>query len=149
LNDTLIIQSVCEGVQIDKCARPPFQAHSRGNLQMGKDQLEIRDQEVKSLLEKGAIEPIEPGGAFISGLLLIPKPTGGFRPVVDLKALNEFIWPVHLKMEGIPLLEELIHPVDLFTKIDLKGAYLTLALRKENRKFVQIKWGREPGLRHC
>jgi hypothetical protein len=29
-------------------------------MQMGKDQLEICDQEVKSLLEKGAIEPIEP-----------------------------------------------------------------------------------------
>jgi hypothetical protein len=50
--------------------------------------------------------------------------------------------PVKLKKEGIPLLEELIHPVDLFTKIDLKDAYLTLALRKEDRKFVQIKWGR-------
>jgi hypothetical protein len=118
---------------------------------MGKDQLDIHDQEVKSLLEKGAIEPIEPGEGFNSGLFVILKRTGGFRPVV-VKALNEFVWPVKLKKEGIPLLEELIHPVDLFTKIDLKDAYLTLALRKEDRKFVQIKWGRYsisigPGLR--
>ena len=66
-----IIQSVSEGVQIDNRARPIFQAHSRGNVQMGKDQLDIHDQEVKSLLEKGAIEPIEPGGGFNSGLFVI------------------------------------------------------------------------------
>jgi hypothetical protein len=44
-------------------------------------------------------------------------------------------------MEGIHLLQELIRPGDFFTKIDLKDAYLTLPLRKEDRKFVKVKWG--------
>ncbi len=44
-------------------------------------------------------------------------------------------------MEGIPLLQEVIRPGDFFTKIDLKDAYLTLPLRGEYRKFVQIKLG--------
>ena len=44
-------------------------------------------------------------------------------------------------LEGIPLLQELIRPGDYFTKIDLRNAYLTLPLREEDRKFVQIKWG--------
>jgi hypothetical protein len=120
---------------------PPFQAHSQSNMQMGKVQLDTCDQEVKSLLEKEAIELIEPGERFVSGLFVIPKRTGGFRPIVNLKALNKFVRPVHFKMEGIPLLQELIRPGDYFTKIDLRDAYLTLPLRKEDRKFVQIKWG--------
>ena len=72
---------------------------------------------------------------------MIPKRTGGFRPIVNLKALNKFVRPVHFKMEGIPLLQELIRPGDYFTKIDLRDAYLTLPLREEDRRFVQIKWG--------
>ncbi len=111
------------------------------NMQMGKVQLDICDQEVKSLLEKGAIELIEPGEGFVSGLFVIPKRPGGFRPIVNLKALNKFVRPVQFKMEGIPLLQELIRQVDYFTKIYLRDAYLTLPLREEDRKFVQIKWG--------
>ena len=112
---------------------PPFQAHSQSNMHMGKIQSDICDQEVRSLLEKGAIELIEPGEGFVSGLFVIPKRTGGFRPIVNLKALNKFVRPVHFKMEGIPLLQELIRPGDYFTKIDLRDAYLTLPLRKEDR----------------
>ena len=108
---------------------------------MGKIQSDICDQEVRSLLEKGAIELIEPGEGFVSGLFVIPKRSGGSRPIVNLKALNKFVRPVHFKMEGIPLLQELIRPGDYFTKIDLRNAYLTLPLREEDRKFVQIKWG--------
>ena len=108
---------------------------------MRKDQLEICDQEVKSLLEKGAIEPIEPGGGFINGQFVIPKRTGGFRPIVNLKALNKFVRPVHFKMESIPVLQELIRPGDFFTKIDLKDAYLTLPLRKELPEVCKDKMG--------
>ncbi|KZS16152.1 Uncharacterized protein APZ42_018153 [Daphnia magna] len=113
-NDPWIIQSLSEGVKIDFVS-PPFQSHYQSNMLMGKDQLEICEQEIKSLLEKRAIEPIEPGRGFVSGLFVIPK--------------------------RIPLLQELIHPGDFLTKIDLEDAYLTLPLRKEDRKFVQIKWG--------
>jgi hypothetical protein len=51
-----------------------------------------------SLLEKGAIEMIEPGEGFVSGLFVIPKRTGGFRPVGNLKALNKFVRPVHFEI---------------------------------------------------
>jgi hypothetical protein len=67
-------------------------------MQMGKVQLDTCDQEVKSLLEKEAIELIEPGERFVSGLFVIPKRTGGFRPIVNLKALNKFVRPVHFEI---------------------------------------------------
>ena len=117
--DPWIIQSVSEGVKINFLS-PPFQAHSQSNMHMGKIQSDICDQEVRSLLEKGAIELIEPGEGFVSGLFVIPKLSGGSRPIVNLKALNKFVRPVHFKMEGIPLLQELIRPGIILLKLTLR-----------------------------
>jgi hypothetical protein len=44
-------------------------------------------------------------------------------------------------MEGVSSLQEIIRPDDFFTKIDLKDAYLTVPLHREDRKFIQIRWG--------
>ena len=38
---------------------------------------------------------------FYLNLLLVPKKGGGQRPIVNLKALNEFVVPFHFNMEGI------------------------------------------------
>ena len=83
--DPWILSSVGEGVKIDFIS-PPFQTIAGRNMKMGKIQSEICAKEVKSFLEKGAIEPIVSSTeGFISGLFVIPKRSGGFRPIVNLK----------------------------------------------------------------
>ena len=62
------------------------------------------DNEIKSLQDKGAIHkaPVsdkEPG--FVSSLFMVAKKGGGQRPVINLKALNNFVEYSHFKMEGI------------------------------------------------
>jgi hypothetical protein len=139
--DPWILSSVKEGVKIDFIS-PPFQTVAGRNMKMGKIQSEICDREVKSLLEKGAIEKIATSTeGFISGLFVIPKRSGGFRPIVNLKSLNKFVRPEHFKMEGISSLQELIRRDDFFVKIDLKDAYLTVPVHPEDRKFFRILWG--------
>jgi hypothetical protein len=134
--DPWILSSVKEGVKIDFIS-PPFQTVAGRNMKMGKIQSEICDREVKSLLEKGAIEQIATSTeGFISGLFVIPKRSGGFRPIVNLKSLNKFVRPEHFKMEGISSLQELIRRDDFFVKIDLKDAYLTVPV--EDRTFFRI-----------
>jgi hypothetical protein len=44
-------------------------------------------------------------------------------------------------MEGVSSLQEIIRPDDCFTNIDLKNAYLTMPLHREDRNFIQIRWG--------
>lgn len=68
------------------------------------------DNEIKSLQDKGAIHkaPVsdkEPG--FVSSLFMVPKKGGGQRPVINLKALNNFGEYSHFKMEGIHKLRDL------------------------------------------
>ena len=48
--------------------------------------------EVQALITKQALIPADPSTpGFYSHLFVVPKKTGGFRPVIDLKALNQFI----------------------------------------------------------
>jgi hypothetical protein len=114
--DPWILSKVGEGVKIDFIS-PPFQTMAGRNMKMGKIQSEICAKEVESLLEKGAIEPIVSSTeGFISGLFVIPKRSGGFRPIVNLKSLNKFVRPENLKMEGISSLQELIRHKDFLLK---------------------------------
>ena len=59
-------------------------------------------EEVQTLLSKRAVEIVHnptaiPG--FYSRLFLVPKKTGGMRPVFDLSILNTFLVIPHFKME--------------------------------------------------
>jgi len=78
--------------------------------QYSAEQTQLISEEVTELLQKGAIEeivPVEQTG-FYSNLFLVPKKDGGQRPVINLKALNNFVNKEHFKMEGIHTLKDLL-----------------------------------------
>ena len=77
---------------------------------------------------------------FISPLFTVPKKGGGHRPVVNLKDLNQFVEYQHFKMEGVPMLKDLLRPNDFLTKIDLKDAYLTVPIWIHHQKFLRFIW---------
>ena len=55
---------------------------------------------MEKLLRKGPIEEVDPcKNQFLSNIFTIPKKDGERRPVVDMRDLNNFIEPVHFKME--------------------------------------------------
>ena len=62
------------------------------------------------MLEKQAISVVQSNkGSFISQLFVIPK---GYRPVVNLKALNKFITEEHFKMDGFHMVKDLVESRD-------------------------------------
>ena len=85
--------------------------------------------EIQTLIEKQAITMVQPGqGGFVSQIFLVPKKDGGFRPVINLKALNKFIAEEHFKMEGFHMVKDLTKPGDWLTKPDLKDAYFLVPI---------------------
>ena len=75
---------------------------------------------------------------FISNFFVVPKASGGFRPIFNLKALNKFIRPVPFNMKGIHLLRDLIREGDWFTKLDGKDAYLTVPIHSGDQKILHF-----------
>lgn len=87
-----------------------------------------------------AIRPIqEEGDGFYRSLFVVPKKSGGFRPIINLKRLNSFIRFEHFKMEGMDSVKNLIRFNDFMVKLDLKDAYLTIPVDPKFQRFLRFK----------
>lgn len=109
------------------CAKPPFTSRPNYN----------RPGSSRATLKRGSslcsIQPFLTTGA--RKLLInfvVPKKGGGHRPIINLKPLNGFIPYEHKKMESIHMLKDLLRKGDYMAKIDLKNAYLTVPVWKND-----------------
>ena len=121
--------------------RNQFKVIGMATPKMSQKQTEMIDLEVKTLLEKGAIEPSQnTPNQFISHLFLRPKRDGTRRPVFNLKKMNKNVKYEHFKMEGMPAVVDLLRQNDWLTKIDLKDAYFAVNIAPADRKFLKFQW---------
>ena len=98
-------------------------------------------EEVVKMMEKGAIKVAAPRkDQFLGHLFLRPKKDGTFRPVLNLKKLNEFVRYEHFKMEGMSMVADLLVKDDWMIKIDLKDAYYCVPIAETHRKFFRFRW---------
>ena len=101
----------------------------------------ILDREIQDLLAKGAITqiPLSKDG-YYSRIFLVPKKDGGMRPVIDLSSLNNFVENQHFQMENLTSVKTLLKQGDFMTKLDLKDAYLTVAINPQSQRFLRFSW---------
>ena len=98
-------------------------------------------EEVLSLLKKGAVEEVSmtsPG--FYGRLFCVPKASGGWRPVLDLSALNRFLQEVPFRMETASSIREAVRPGDWGASLDLTDAYFHVPIAKADRKWLRFVW---------
>ena len=99
--------------------------------QYGAEQMAQMRAELTVLLQKEAVARVsESQGGFHSTLFLVPKKDGKQRPVINLKALNQYIQTYHFKMEGLQMLKDLIKPGDWLAKVDLKDTYFAIPIEE-------------------
>ncbi|CAM4729294.1 unnamed protein product [Leuciscus chuanchicus] len=111
---------------------------------VGPEQVLVMEQEVNTLLEKGAIEYVPPSNretGFYSRYFIVPKKDGGLRPILDLRVLNESV--IHLKFKMLTLRQIVpqIRSEDWFVTIDLKDAYFHISIRPCHWKFLRFAFG--------
>jgi hypothetical protein len=108
---------------------------------MSKEMVKICDKEVEDLIRKRAITEVVDGSeGFVCSLFVIPKKSGGFRPIINLKPLNRFIRYEHFKMENLESARFLLRKGDWMAKLDLKDAYLTVPVHPSHQKFLRFQW---------
>ncbi|XP_064111450.1 uncharacterized protein LOC135218938 [Macrobrachium nipponense] len=92
------------------------------------------------MLEKGAIEPVleleSPG--FYNCLFLVPKASGGWRPVLDVSALNVFVEKTKFTMETTQSVLAAVRPGDWMVSLNLQDAYFHIPIHPTSRKFLRF-----------
>ncbi len=103
----------------------------------------VLQQELSSLLQKGAIEEIaqlDIERGFFSRYFLVPKGDGGLRPILDLRRLNFSLYKGKFKMLTMKTMSQ-IQGGDWFVTIDLKDAYFHIQVIQRHRRFLRFAFG--------
>ena len=102
---------------------------------MNKKQIALVDLELKDMLRKGAIKRTQTAlREFLNNVFLVGTKDVGYRPVISLKMLNQFIPFLHFKVEGLSQLKHLIQEGDWLCKLDMNDAYFSVPLDQNSRK---------------
>ena len=99
------------------------------------------DQELSTLLAKGAIKPVDPllhPRGFYSRYFLVKKKDGRFRPILDLRGLNRFlkVLPFHMLTASDTL--RVVARGEWFTTVDLRDAYFHVPIAPRHRHFLRF-----------
>ena len=87
------------------------------------------DSEIEKLLKKGVIKECEhEEGEYISPIFLSPKKDGGYRLILNLKNLNNYVQYSHFKMETLNHILKLIKPNCYMGSLDIKDFCILLLL---------------------
>ena len=121
---------------------PPHQRRESAPVQQDKEKSRALDAELEKLVAKEAIEPVDTlsQATFISPMFVVPKSDGSWRPVINLKSLNQHVRARHFKMESIRTAKGLLCSGDWMVKLDLKDAYLSIPMHSSHRQYLAFRW---------
>ncbi len=97
--------------------------------------------EIAVLLAKDAIEPVPPAdmrSGFYSPYFIVPKKSGGLRPILDLRVLNRALHKLPFKMMTQKRIFGCVRPLDWVAAIDLKDAYFHVSILPRHRPFLRF-----------
>jgi hypothetical protein len=140
--DPYVLECVA-GYQLEFTAIPPTGGNrpEESVFRGSEEQESIVENEVRALLEKQAIVPMERrNDQFVSRLFVVPKKDGNWRAVLNLKPLNAFIQKNHFKMEDWWSLRALLQEGDYMIRVDLKDAFLSIPMHRNAVRFLCFDW---------
>ena len=140
--ETWVVTVLQDGYRVPFMASPPPLARtpvSFPTYRAGSPRAQALRQEVEAMLAKGALEIArDPGPGFYSRLFLVEKATGGWRPVIDLSHLNDFVQLTSFKMETVASVLLSVREGDFLASLDLKDAYFQIPIHGSSRKLLRF-----------
>ena len=135
-NDQWVLSLIKNGYQIPFKDQPPL---SREPIFFQQSQRRELEEEVTSLLQKGAVEEIQPETpGFYSRIFLVPKKNGKLRLIIDLSTLNKYVFVQSFRMETQRKVRNAIRQNDWAFSLDLTDAYLHVPIHPRSRKYLRF-----------
>ncbi|XP_036956139.1 uncharacterized protein LOC119020706 [Acanthopagrus latus] len=138
--DPWVISTLTHGYKLQFRRRPPAFGRVRITIIRDPAKAHALNQELSALLDKGAIEPVDPlsPGGFYSTYFLVEKKDGGLRPILDLRGLNRFLKVLKFHMLSTAEVLRTVARGEWFTSIDLKDAYFHVPIAPHHRQFLRF-----------
>ena len=135
--DPWVVEVLREGYVIPFHHTPPLSDTpiSLGSYSPGS----IRGRALETALQlKGAVEPAPCSPGCYSRMFVVPKATGGWRPIIDLSILNHSVVKTRFHMETIQSVLRSVRRNDWMISIDLKDVYLQVPMHPRSHKFLRF-----------
>ena len=137
------ILSLIKGVKVPFIhGKLPRQKFVPPELKMSSEEMKFVDVHLSQLIEEGFVRELPshiPDG-WVSNIFLMPKKTGGFRMILNLKQLNKFVKYTKFKMDHVDQVTKLLQPNFVMSSLDLIQAYGHLHIFRAHQKFFQYTW---------
>ena len=105
----------------------------------GSDKFNVLQEEVQSMLQKGAIVEADLSIAgFYNRLFTVPKASGGWRPVLDVSSLNKHVDLTPFSMESPRTVMGAIRHLDWMFTIDMKDAYFHVPIHQDSQRYLRF-----------
>ena len=92
------------------------------------------------MLSKGIIELANPCSEILSSIFIHPKKDGTYRIILNLKSSNKCIPYQHFKMDTRKTVLNLIEKDCFLASLDLKDAYYSVPVTRNDRKYLRFLW---------
>ena len=133
------ILAYVQGVAIDLTEVPAQSAVPVSKFQP--HEFYIVEEALSQLIEKGVIRKApQIEDKYVSKIFLRPKADGSQRLILNLKKFNESVVYKHFKMDSIQTITKLIEKDCYMAALDLKDAYYSMPVRKNDQQFLQFEW---------
>lgn len=113
-------------ITLEPGAVPPF----KGMYRLSLPEREELDKQIKELIAKGFIEPSS--SPFGAPVMFARKKDGGFRMILDYRALNKITVKNRYPLPRIDELLDKLHGAAVFTGMDLASGYYQIGIKDED-----------------
>ena len=141
--DPWVVQALHYGYLVPFLRTPPMSLHpiEFQSYHHTSPRFAAVQEAVDNMIKKGAIEeaPI-PSRGFYNRLFVVPKASGGWRPVIDLSNQNQWVSKTKFHMETPSTVLAAIHQKDWMFSIDLKDAYFQIPVHPDSSPFLRFVW---------
>ena len=152
LTTDLYVRSIVrDGYRLELLSPPPLATVPIPmNLFRDTEHSRFLHREITTLLDKRAIEELDPQSlspGFYCRIFLVPKTDGSYRPVFDLKSLNQFVQKEKFKMTTPRTVTNAMNKGDWAVSSDLKDAHFHIPIHVRSRHLLRFAVATNDGLR--
>ena len=95
---------------------------------------------LRALIQKNAVEKVKTqmSPAFFNRLFLLPKCNNKWRPILDIRSMNDNLKSEKFKMETPESTRTYLQKGEWVTSIDFKDTYFHISINPQSRKYLRF-----------